>query len=81
MLSARALSSWTAGGGPCANPDITPRSPGLNWPVGSAGWALAAPAHGSFRVLSLSAMPALGPERYEHPPPCRPHILGWVPRA
>lgn len=44
MLSARALSSWTAGGGPCANPDITPRSPGLNWPVGSAGWALAAPA-------------------------------------
>lgn len=39
------------------------------------------PAHGSFHVPSLRAMPALGLERYKHQPPCRPHILGWALRA
>lgn len=78
MLRARAPSLRTAGGGLCANPDIAPRSAGAKM----ASWFnRPCSAHRSFHVPSLRAMPALVPERYDHQPPCRPHILGWVPRA
>lgn len=81
MLRARALSLRTAGGGLCANPDIALRSTGAKM----ASWlhrpGYAGSAHRSCHVPSLRAMPALGPERYDHQPPCRPRVLGWVPRA
>lgn len=81
MLRARGPSLWTAGGGFCANPDIAPRSTGAKM----ASWfnrpGYACSGHRSFHVPSLRAMPALVPERYDHQPPCRPRILGWVPRA
>ena len=87
MLRARALSSWTAGGGLCANPDLAPRSTGLHWPVGSTGWAM--PAQHTVPFMSPVSVPCqlLAPRGTSTSRPadlaswvgCLVHEPGWVP--